>query len=277
MDARYTPDGRFIVLVSRNGHVQVRHADTLAEVSSWTTGSKYAISLGLSPDSRLVLTGDDNGTVQVWELLTGKMVASFRGHRGTVASVAASPDGKLLATGGYDQVAYTWGLKPVPLPDRPLDALTGDDARRAWEATWALAADPDGPMRLRERFPPNKEPSPETIRGWIADLDHPTFARREAAETALAKAGRFSEPAVRKALEGKPTAEARQRLEKVLAGISHRPTPEDVVHSRAVHAMELASTEAARKVLAEWAAGAEGAWLTVDARAALERLRGRDH
>jgi hypothetical protein len=276
MGAAYTPDGRFMVLVSMNGRVQVRHADSLAEVSSWTTGSKYSISLGISADSRLVLTGDDAGTVQVWELLTGKIVVSFRGHRGTVASVAASPDGKLLATGGYDQVAYTWSLKPANVPDRPLDALAGDDARRAWEAVWALAADPDGPKRLRERFPPVAEPKPETVQQWIADLDHPTFARREAAETALAKAGRLTEPAVRRALEGKPTAEARQRLEKVLAGISHRPTAEDIVHSRAVHAMELANTEAARKVLAEWAAGTDGAWLTTDARAALERLRSRD-
>jgi hypothetical protein len=275
MGAAYTPDGRFMVLVSMNGRVQVRHADSLAEVSSWTTGSKYAISLGISPDSRFVLTGDDNGTAQVWELLTGKMVASFRGHRGTVASVAVSQDGKLLATGGYDQVAYTWSLKPPNVPDRPLDALIGDDARRAWEAVWALAADPAGPKRLRERFPPVAEPKPEAVREWIADLDHPTFAGREAAETALAKAGRFAEPAVRRALQGKPTAEARQRLEKVLAGISRRPTKEDVIHSRAVHAMELANTEAARKVLAEWAAGAEGAWLTTDARAALERLRAR--
>ena len=31
-DARYTSDGRFLVLVSRNGRVQVRHADTLAEI-----------------------------------------------------------------------------------------------------------------------------------------------------------------------------------------------------------------------------------------------------
>jgi hypothetical protein len=276
MDASYTPDGRFVVLVSRNGRVQVRHADSLAELSSWTTGSRYSISLGVSPDGRLVLTGDDAGTVRVWELLTGKMVASVRGHRGTVASVAVSPDGKLLATGGYDQVAYTWILKPANIPERPLAALPGEDAQRAWEATWALAADPDGPKKLRDRFPPVAEPKPEAIRGWITDLDHPTFARREAAETALAKAGRLTEPAVRRALAGKPSAEARQRLEKVLAGISHRPTAEDIAHSRAVHALELADTEAARKVLADWAAGADGAWLTTDARAALERLRGRD-
>lgn len=275
MDARYTPDGRFVVLVSRNGHVQVRHPDTLAEISSWTTGSKYAITLDVSPDGRLVLTGDDAGTVQVWEVLTGKRATSVRGHRGTVASAVVSPDGRLLATGGYDQVAYTWSLKPATVPDRPLEGLAGDDAEAAYRAIWALAADPDGPKVLRERFPPAAGPTPETIRDWIADLDHATFARREAASAALVKAGPLTEPAVRRALDANPSPEARERLTKVLAGISHKPSRDDVIHARAVHAMELANTPAARKVLEEWAGGMEGTWLTTDARSALQRLRAR--
>jgi WD40 repeat protein len=275
MGAAYTPDGRFVVLVSLNGRVQVRHPDTLAEVSSWTTDSKYTASLGVSPDGRLVLTGDADGTVKVWELLTGKMVARFRGHRGTVASVAVSPDGKLLATGGHDQVAYTWSLKPAAAPDRPLDRLAGDDAERAWEAVWALAADPNGPKLLRERFPPVVEPKPETIQEWIADLDHPTFARREAASGALAKAWAVSEPAIRRALAASPSAEARQRLEKILAAIDRRPSKDDIAHSRAVQVLELANTPAARRVLEGWAGGLEGAWLTTDARAARARLRSR--
>jgi len=274
-DAQYTPDGRFVVLVSLNGRVQVRHADTLSEMSSWMTGSKYAVTLDVSPDGKLVVTGDDAGTAQVWELLTGKRVASVHGHRGTVASVRISPDGKLLATGGYDSVAYSWSLKPANIPDRPLDALTGEDAQRAWEAIWALAAEPDGPKRLREQFPPIAEPKPETIRAWIADLDHAMYSRREEASAALAKAGPLCEPSVRRALQGNPTAEARARLERILAVITRKPSRDDVTYSRAVQTMELANTTAARKVLEEWAAGIEGAWLTVESRAALERLRAR--
>ncbi|HKB00826.1 MAG TPA: sigma-70 family RNA polymerase sigma factor [Gemmataceae bacterium] len=275
MDARYTPDGRFLVLVSRNGRVQVRHSDSLAELSSWMTGSKYTLALDVSPDGRLVVTGDDAGAAHVFELLTGKLVTSVRGHRGTLASVRVSPDGKLLATGGYDQVAYTWSLKPAAAPDRPLDRLAGDDAEEARQAVWALAADPDGPKWLRERFPPAAEPTSETVKGWIADLDHPTFARRETATAALAKAGELAEPAVRRALAGDPSPEARQRLEKLLPGLTRRPSRGDVIHSRAVQAMELANTPAARRLLEEWAAGVEGAWLTTDARAALGRLRSR--
>jgi WD40 repeat protein len=274
-DGHYTPDGRFLVLASRNGHIQVRHADTLAEISSWMAGSRHGLTMNVSPDGRTVLTGDDTGAIKLWELLTGKLVAGFTGHRGYVDSVAASADGRFLVTGGHDQVAFVWDLKPAaPAPAKAVERLAGDDAAAAREAIWALAADPDGPNRLRDRIKPADEPRAETLRGCVADLDDPTFARREAAMAALTKAGVLAEPAIRKALAGTPTAEARERLNKVLAGIDHKPTREDVIHSRAVHALELANTDAARKVLTEWAAGLDGAWLTIDARLALRRLGG---
>jgi hypothetical protein len=165
-------------------------------------------------------------------------------------------------------------LKPRAAPDRPLDRLVSENAEEAYQAVWALSTDPAGPKQLRERFPPADGPTPGTVTGWIADLDHATFARREAASTALAKAGELAEPAVRRALMAGPTPEARQRLEKVLAGLTpRRPSRDDVTHARAVQAMELANTPAARKVLEDWAAGVEGVWLTTDARAALARLR----
>ncbi len=276
MDVRYTPDGRFVVLVSRNGRVQVRHADTLAKVSAWMTGSKYSVALGISPDGRTVLTGDEAGTTRLWELLTGKMVASVAGHRGVVHSVAASPDGRHFATGGYDRVAYVWNLKPTAAaPTNAVQRLAGDDAAAAREAIWALAADPDGPKKIHEHIKPVDEPKPETVRAWIADLDHPMFARREAASKALTGAGVLVEPAIRKALTAKPTAEARDRLEKIFHALDRKPTRTDILHSRAVYALELANTEAARQVLKEWAGGIAGAWLTVDAKLALDRLHVR--
>jgi RNA polymerase sigma factor (sigma-70 family) len=276
-DLCYTPDGRYLVVLSRSGRVQVRHAETLAEVSAWTAGTRDVLAFGVSPDGRTLLAGDETGVTRLYEIATGKLLATMPGHRGHVATAAMSADGRFLLTGGYDQVAYVWGLKPAAVTRtiRPIDRLTGDSAEQTREAVWALAADPDGPRLLRERFKRAEGPKPESVREWIADLDHPTFAKREAASAALARAGVFVEPAVRRALQANPTAEARERLTKVLTGISHRPTPDDVAHSRAVQALELAGTPAARKVLEEWAAGAEGAWLTVDAGAALERLRKR--
>jgi WD40 repeat protein len=273
-EIRYTSDGRYLILLSINGHVQVRYADTLAEFASFTTGAKHAGALNVSPDGRTIVTGDDTGGTKLWETLTGKLIATVSGHRGGVYSTAISPNGPYLVTGGVDRVAYVWKLKPTtPLTAKAIEQLSSDDAAAAREAIWTLAADPDGPKKLREHIKPFEHPKPDAIQGLIADLDHPMFARREEASKALSDLGVFVEPAIRKALSEKPTAEARERLEKVRKGIDRKPTRIDLLHSRAVHAVELANTEAARKVLEEWAGGAAGAWLTVDAKAALERLR----
>jgi hypothetical protein len=68
------------------------------------------------------------------------------------------------------------------------------------------------------------------------------------------------------------SAEAAARLEKLIAAIPSHFTPTEVTHRRAVKAMSLAGTPAARELLREWAAGAPGAILTEEARAALSRL-----
>jgi hypothetical protein len=51
---------------------------------------------------------------------------------------------------------------------------------------------------------------------WIEDLDRDAFAVRDQATAALEKLGNAAGPALRKALEGKPTAEARRRIQRLL-------------------------------------------------------------
>jgi len=68
------------------------------------------------------------------------------------------------------------------------------------------------------------------------------------------------------------SAEARQRLDKLIAALVRDPTPEEIRAGRAVRAVELAATPEARALLREWAAGAAGMRLTDDAAAALGRL-----
>jgi hypothetical protein len=64
----------------------------------------------------------------------------------------------------------------------------------------------------------------------------------------------------------------RARLNRLLASITPERTPAEAIQARAATAMELAGTVAAKKLLADWAAGAPGARLTQDAKAALVRL-----
>ncbi len=57
---------------------------------------------------------------------------------------------------------------------------------------------------------------PEQLTAWIADLNSDDFKTRAAAETGIEKLGIAAVPAIRKALAGKLSAEARDRLERML-------------------------------------------------------------
>jgi hypothetical protein len=58
----------------------------------------------------------------------------------------------------------------------------------------------------------------------IADLDSDRFAKREKANQSLADFGELAEPAMREALAGKPSAEVRQRLQKLLGALALKAT-----------------------------------------------------
>lgn len=96
---------------------------------------------------------------------------------------------------------------------------------------------------------------------------------RERAGEELEKIGAAAEPALRRALEGKPSAEATKRIEALLAkrstpGVS----PERVAATRALEVLELAGTPEARRLIKSLADGAPGTPATTEAREALERL-----
>ena len=97
---------------------------------------------------------------------------------------------------------------------------------------------------------------------------------------AIRRQGPSDQPlaAYRKALEGKPSLETRRRLEDLLVKASSAwwdVSGERLRSLRAVEALELDGAKEAREVLETFAAGAEGARLTEEAKAALERLAKR--
>jgi hypothetical protein len=137
---------------------------------------------------------------------------------------------------------------------------------------WRAARDPAGPDLLRAKVAPVDPVSPEQIGQWIAELGADRYPVRERATRALGGLGRVARPALRRAREQPTGEEVRTRLDGLIARLPPDRSAAEIVQARAVAAMELAGTPAARKLLAEWAAGAPGARLTVDARAALARL-----
>jgi WD40 repeat protein len=274
---------------------KVRQAFTLQQPApppAGAPGRQFLNALGaaVSQDGRTVAALASDGSLHFWDSGTGKALAERKGLTPNTRLAAFSPDGKTLATGGTDGGALLWD---VPGPDaegrlavKDLTAeaaaelwkdVSGEDAARAWQAVLTLAASPKGAVPfVQKQLKPGAAPDAKQVAKWIADLDSEQFQEREDATEALVRAGKESEAAVKKALENKPSAEAKQRLEFVLSKMNGNlgPNMEDVRATRAVEVLEKIGTPEARKALEEVAKGAEG-HLSAEARSALERLKGR--
>jgi hypothetical protein len=72
---------------------------------------------------------------------------------------------------------------------------------------------------IPEPLPPAPA-DPKAVRGWIAELGSDDFKTRERAAKELTAVGPSAAALLREALRGKSSAEARDRMEKILAGMS---------------------------------------------------------
>jgi RNA polymerase sigma factor (sigma-70 family) len=249
-----------------------------------TRGSEQNCRLALSPDGKSLIT--PGLTPLLWEVATGKVRARIKGHAAWVGAVAFSPDGRLLATGSRDTTALVWdalnlnGDPPaaVQLSRRELEALwadlAGEDAGRAYRAIRALVAAPTHSVPfLRQELRPAPAAAPKHLARLIADLGADEFAVRERATGELEKLGPQAIPALKRALAGRPSLEARRRIEALLRRPDHLPRAADELRAwRAVEVLEHIGTAEARGVLEKLAEGPELSRLTQGARAARARL-----
>jgi hypothetical protein len=92
----------------------------------------------------------------------------------------------------------------------------------------------------------------------------------------LTRLGGQARPALKEALEAKPSSEVAKRLKQLIEGLA-KPAPggEVVRQVRAIEVLEQINTANARQLLQELAKGAAGARLTEEARASLDRLQSR--
>jgi uncharacterized membrane protein YphA (DoxX/SURF4 family) len=153
--------------------------------------------------------------------------------------------------------------------------LEAQDASRADEAIRALAASPRQAVALlRREVRPATPADPRRVARLIAGLDSEEFTSRESAARELEGLGELAEPALRKALAGRPTLEVRRRVERLLDRLVVPPSGDALRALRAVEVLEMVGTEEARRVLREAARGAPEARLTREAKASLGRLGG---
>jgi hypothetical protein len=113
---------------------------------------------------------------------------------------------------GFDKpIPYDWQLHLTAT-----STGRGPRADRKWDAS-------DCEATLTVYIPeplPAPLADPAAARKWIADLDRDDFKARDRAARELAALGTPVARELRAALKGKPSAEARDRMEKLLAGLS---------------------------------------------------------
>ncbi|HEV3263770.1 MAG TPA: hypothetical protein VG013_43445 [Gemmataceae bacterium] len=247
----------------------------------------FCDATSFSPGGAMLVAGCSDGVFRFWDAHTGRLVLEQGGHRGPVTAVAFAPDGRRLATGGWDTTVLVWNLADLGLAGRPrliqlqpaeLPALWGDlagsDASKAYRAIGKLIAAPDQALPLlRGRLRPAAAADPERLPRLLAGLDDRRFAARERATAELQKLTELAEPALRKALAGQPSAEARRRIEQLLDKLERAvPSADRLRRLRAVEVLEQIGSRESRQVLQALAKGAAQSRLTQEAKASLGRL-----
>jgi WD40 repeat protein len=287
----FSPDGRTLAVPDGSGVALWEVASGLARGRLHKGQANITLALAFSPDGRLLAAGgDESEPLRLWRLTSEDIAGRLRGHSTRIDSLSFSPEGARLAVAGEantalvcDVAALLGGGAAERLTAERLEALwdelAGADGARAYQAVQRLAASPDQAVPfLRSRLKGRPPPDERRLARLITELGDDRFGVREQAARELEALGVRAEPALRRALEGKLSAEARRRaerlLEKLRPGGAPLPTPE-LVALRVLEALELGATPAARQVISEIARAQHDARLTDEARAALGRLAAR--
>jgi RNA polymerase sigma factor (sigma-70 family) len=285
----FSPDGKTLTVALSDNRLLLVEAATGKDILAMRMPEQGA-QLAYSPDGKRLAVGTGSGTIHLWELATGQEVCRARGHHGRVSCLAFSADGRRLASGGEDTTVLTWDALNLtgdaPAAGKPSDRelgalwtdLAGGDAARAYRALRALAAAPEQTIPfLRQHVRPAAAPDPKHLARLIADLDADEFAVREVATRALENLGPPARPALRRAMEGRPSDEVRHRIERLLERPEGSALPAGELGTwRALEVLEHIGTAEARRVLETLAAGDAGARPTEGARAVLQRLAKRE-
>lgn len=272
-----SPDGKLLASGGADKTVRLWDLETGKELQQMRGHQSSIRFVAFSPDGKTLASGGYDKTVRLWEVATGQQRCLFEGHRNPVRTGAFSADGKMLATGGEDTTTLVWdltgGVQPRELAPKELESrwtdLAAPDAAKAYGSIRALAGSPRTAVAfLKDRLRPVATVDPRQVVSLLAGLDNDRSAERDKATQDLEKLGFAVEPALRKALAGDLSPEARRRAEQVLNNLTAGPSLRAV---RGVETLERIGTAEARQLLETLAKGAAGTTLTREAEAAVKR------
>jgi hypothetical protein len=281
-----SPDGR--TLAVRTSLLEIATGGARARLIGHTND---VCAVAFSPAGRTLASGSMDGTLRLWDLPSGKEVGRFGEEvprfagRGWVLSVTFSPDGRTLVSGGLDKTAHIWDVSRITGRQRAVAERSPADLEADWKDLAGDAATGYAALGrlvssrgravafLEKQLQSTPPPDMRRIERLIADLDDGHFEVREQATRDLEALAENAAPALRKALAGKPSAEAKRRIDALLDRLEGAALlPETVRQIRAVEALESIGELEAQRVLNSLAAGPPEWRLTQEARAAVRRL-----
>lgn len=282
-DGKYLAKGGTDITLLRMGRAkEVRKMSSRGAVST----------LAFSHDCRLLATveeEDPEPSVAVWELASGQERSRFRGHHGDVSCLAFSPDGKRLASGSMDSTILLWNLRagssaPVSQESWPeiessaaWSDLASSDAKKAHQAMVKLRNSPAQAVSLFKKHLATPRPmkiDTQLLRQWIEDLGNQSFRVRDRASLKLEQTGRAALAALKEARKTGLSLELGRRIDLLLEKLdSEILSLEQIRQLRALEVLEHLAIPEARQILSQQAAGPDWDPVTLDASAALKRLR----
>ncbi len=294
MDMAFAPDGRTLALggglpgqSNQPGEVHLWEAATGKELRRLEGHRDQVRSLAFSADGRMLATGSLDRTIRLWEVATGGERRRFQNQKQSSTGVCLSPDGRLLASAGWgDTSALVWDLTgrfrdsqfqtrhlSVEEMNRCWNDLAQPDAARAYRSICSLIGSPKGTIAfLKNHLQPVTAADPKRVKPLLAALDSDQFAERDKAISELEQLGLGVEPALREALDAKPSLEVRQRIEAILDRLAGGTR---LRFLRGLEVLEHIATPEARQVLETLSQGTAELWPAQETKASLARLARR--
>lgn len=248
---------------------------------------RRVLGAAFAPGGRVVATAAFLEPVRLWDAVTGKELARCPARY--AGCLAFSPDRRTLVTGHGDGSLLFWDVATLlanrpRLTPRPGDDelrrlggdLAGADAVRAYRAIVTLSEHPKEAVPfLRQMLGLGGDADPAQLARLVRQLDDERFTARQEAANELARMGRAAGPALRRALDAKPSVEVRRRLQQLLGELEALDAgPEQLCRLRVVEILEHARTAEARELLRRLQDGAKP--VAEEARLALDRLTRAD-
>jgi WD40 repeat protein len=258
---KFSADGSRIVLAGGDGKVRILAVKDGRRLAEFATKSRNLTGLALSPDGQTLLTASFNSPVRAWEVATGQMV-----HKLELTTYLFSPNNCYLAGSGDSLKIFDLYSGRVIRECKMQGAGFGNFAFSPSSKLLAASCSdttivvwPTSPTEVKASKPFDEKSLALVLETGTAPEAYEAIGRMIAdPERTL--------PFLERRLRPAPKVDRKKEQDEKLPAIS----AEDILHIRAIQALERIGTKQARQLLEKLAQGAE---ISPRTRAASEALR----